>query len=225
MVVIIDGVNFRLDCNLGGIFGIVEPRWSHELTSFQSSPLIPKWLLTIWRRRGKQVEKDIQVQSCWCFLEWRHFEHLYHRVVSTFFLGRWGQAFSQGTKFFDSFWEATSISREMVYPFGVETKSTKENKETYIFTMVCACDHLGTVEEYRKVRATSHTRLTAHDYYTSSTLIGGNGGGGPSSLHTTLEGPPEFISECKMDVKSTWIPTWHRMDHVSCTERALAEIY
>ena len=25
----------------------------------------------------------------------------------------------------------------------------------------------------------------------------------------------EYTSECKMDVKSTWIPTWHRMDHVS----------
>ena len=23
------------------------------------------------------------------------------------------------------------------------------------------------------------------------------------------------VSECKVDVKSTWIPTWHRIDHVS----------
>jgi hypothetical protein len=23
------------------------------------------------------------------------------------------------------------------------------------------------------------------------------------------------VCGCKMDVKSTWIPTWHRMDHVS----------
>jgi hypothetical protein len=41
------------------------------------------------------------------------------------------------------------------------------------------------------------------------------GGASPSSLHTMLEGPKEYISECKMDVKSTWIPTWHPMDHVS----------
>ena len=40
-------------------------------------------------------------------------------------------------------------------------------------------------------RATSHTRLRACDHYTSSTLIGGKGGAGPSSLHTTLEGPTE----------------------------------
>ena len=39
------------------------------------------------------------------------------------------------------------------------------------------------------LRATSHMRLRAHDHYTSSTLIGGKGGAGPSSLHTTLEGP------------------------------------
>ena len=24
-----------------------------------------------------------------------------------------------------------------------------------------------------------------------------------------------WVSECKMDVKSTWFPTWHWMDHVS----------
>ena len=67
-----------------------------------------------------------------------------------------------------------------------------------------------------KLRATSHTRLRARDDYTSSTLIGGKGRAGPSSLlHTTLEGPTEYISECKMDVKSTWIPTCRQMDHVS----------
>ena len=36
-----------------------------------------------------------------------------------------------------------------------------------------------------------------------TTLVGGKGRAGPSSLHTKLEGPTE------MDVKSTWIPTWH----------------
>ena len=65
------------------------------------------------------------------------------------------------------------------------------------------------------VRATPPTRLRARDHYTWSTLVGGNGGAGPSSLHTTLEGPTECISECKMDVKSTWILTWHQMDHDS----------
>jgi hypothetical protein len=60
------------------------------------------------------------------------------------------------------------------------------------------------------LRATSHTRLRAHDHYTSSTLIGGKGRVGPSSLHTTLEGPTEYVCECKMDVKSTWMLTWHR---------------
>ena len=44
------------------------------------------------------------------------------------------------------------------------------------------------------VRATSHTRLRAHDRYTSSTLIGGEGGAGPGLLHTTLEGPTEYVN-------------------------------
>ena len=48
-------------------------------------------------------------------------------------------------------------------------------------------------------------RLRAHDHYTSSTLIGGKGGAGPSSLHTTLEGLTEYMCKCKMDVKSTRI--------------------
>jgi hypothetical protein len=44
-------------------------------------------------------------------------------------------------------------------------------------------------------RATSHMRLRAGDHYNSSTLIGGKGGAGPSSLHTTLEGPTEGVCE------------------------------
>ena len=37
-------------------------------------------------------------------------------------------------------------------------------------------------------------RLRARDHYTSSTLIGGRGGAGPSSLHSTLEGPMEYMN-------------------------------
>jgi hypothetical protein len=44
------------------------------------------------------------------------------------------------------------------------------------------------------LRATPHTRLSARDHYTSSPLIGGKGGAGPSSLHTTLKGPPEYVN-------------------------------
>ena len=65
------------------------------------------------------------------------------------------------------------------------------------------------------LRATSHTRPRACDHYTSSILISEKGGAGPNLLRTKLEGPTKYICECKMDVKSTWIPTWHQMDHVS----------
>jgi hypothetical protein len=61
----------------------------------------------------------------------------------------------------------------------------------------------------------SHTRLRARVHYTSSTLIGGKGGAGPSSLHTHYAWGTNGVCECKMDVKSTWIPMWYRMDHVS----------
>ena len=46
----------------------------------------------------------------------------------------------------------------------------------------------------RHIRATSHMRLRAHDYYTSSTPIGGKGGANPSSLHTTLEGATGYVN-------------------------------
>ena len=44
------------------------------------------------------------------------------------------------------------------------------------------------------IRVTSYSRLRARDHYTSSTLIGRNGGAGPSSLHNTLEGPMEYVN-------------------------------
>ena len=42
--------------------------------------------------------------------------------------------------------------------------------------------------------APNFNQLRAHDHYTSSTLIGGKGGAGPSSLHTTLEGSTEYVN-------------------------------
>ena len=42
--------------------------------------------------------------------------------------------------------------------------------------------------------ATSHTRLRARDYYTSTTLIGGKGGAGSSSLHNTREGRTKYVN-------------------------------
>ena len=37
-------------------------------------------------------------------------------------------------------------------------------------------------------------RLRARDHYSSSTLIGGKGGAGPSSLYTTLEGSTKYVN-------------------------------
>ena len=57
-------------------------------------------------------------------------------------------------------------------------------------TSISACRSKPRVSNGNTLRATSHTRLRAHDHNTSSILIGGKGGVGPSSLlDTTLEGP------------------------------------
>jgi len=45
-------------------------------------------------------------------------------------------------------------------------------------------------------------RLRALDHYTSSTVIGWKVGAGPSLLHTTLEGPKEYVNACKVYMDS-----------------------
>jgi hypothetical protein len=42
-------------------------------------------------------------------------------------------------------------------------------------------------------------RLRARDHFTSSTLIGGKGGAGPSSLHNTPEGLTEYVNARRME--------------------------
>jgi hypothetical protein len=55
-------------------------------------------------------------------------------------------------------------------------------------------------------RATSHTTPRAHEHYTSSTLIGGKGGAGPSSLHITFGGPTEYVN-------ARWMKSLHALLH------------
>ena len=56
--------------------------------------------------------------------------------------------------------------------------------------------------------------IASRDQRTSRNLMCGNGGGGPSSLHTTFEGPTKLVNARWM-YKVTWIPTCHEMDHIS----------
>ena len=65
------------------------------------------------------------------------------------------------------------------------------------------------------LRATSHMRLRARNHYTLSTLIGGKGGAGPSSLHTMLEGPTKYVNARWRSSLHGFLPTWHQMDRVS----------
>ena len=53
---------------------------------------------------------------------------------------------------------------------------------------------LVTLHKRFPIRVTSHTRVRARDYSASSTLIGGKGRVGPSSLHIRLEGPMEHVN-------------------------------
>jgi hypothetical protein len=58
-------------------------------------------------------------------------------------------------------------------------------------------------------------RLRAHDhYYTSSTLMGRKRRSWSKFTSQYYVWGTNKVCECKMDVKSTCIPTWHQMDHV-----------
>ena len=62
-----------------------------------------------------------------------------------------------------------------------------------IFIVGSSCS-FANVYLFQRLRVTSHRRLRARDHFSSSTLIDGKGGAGPSSLYTTLEGPTECVS-------------------------------
>ena len=64
------------------------------------------------------------------------------------------------------------------------------------------------------LRATPHTRLRACDHYTSSTLLGGKRQS-QSKFSSHCTWGTNGVCECRMGGKSTCIPTWHQMDHVS----------
>ena len=66
--------------------------------------------------------------------------------------------------------------------------------------------HNDTIVIVLSLRATSLTRLRDRDHYTSSTLIGGKGGAGPSSLHTTLERRTEYVN-------ARWMWSLHGFRH------------
>jgi hypothetical protein len=67
------------------------------------------------------------------------------------------------------------------------------NFRNIMCTLVATCVILRNIE-CTNLGPTSHMRLIACGHCTSSTLIGGKGGAGRSSLHTTLEGPMEYVN-------------------------------
>jgi len=66
---------------------------------------------------------------------------------------------------------------------------------------------------HEKIRATSHTRLRARDQSLQAPHSWKRRSQTKFASHYAWG--TNAVCECKMDVKSTWIPTWHRMDHVS----------
>ena len=64
--------------------------------------------------------------------------------------------------------------------------SSQDNNPQLLFLLII-CE-LSYFIDYRclNLGATSHKRLRARDHHTSTTLIGGKGGAGPNSFHTTL---------------------------------------
>ena len=75
------------------------------------------------------------------------------------------------------------------------------------------CDIKG--ENHYNLRATSHTRLRARDHYTSSTQSHWWKRWTRSKFASShYAWGTNGVCECKRDVKSTWIPTWHWIVHI-----------
>ena len=84
--------------------------------------------------------------------------------------------------------------------------------DTFFWALTISWSHLlARVWSGPNIRATSLTKLKAHDHCNLRALIGRKGGDRPSSLHTRRWRPKEDF----MDEKSTWSPTWQTMDKVS----------
>ena len=62
-------------------------------------------------------------------------------------------------------------------------QSKLQHQYTSLLTMKRARTKNKVLSPHKWIRAASHMRLRAHDRYTSSTLIGGKGGAGPSLYH------------------------------------------
>ena len=75
-------------------------------------------------------------------------------------------------------------------------KKTLEKRQTLQHYKICVHYFLKGITNNARFtfKATSHTRMRARDHYTSRNLIGGKGGADPSLLHTTLEGPTEYMN-------------------------------
>ena len=97
---------------------------------------------------------------------------------------------------------------------GYFSPSTSSSVTTLLRLLIGPPRTLFCFTNWEGLYTTSHTRLRAHDQYSSSTLIGGKGWLGLSLLHTTLEGLTEYVNARWM-LKSTWFPTRHQMDRVS----------
>jgi hypothetical protein len=63
------------------------------------------------------------------------------------------------------------------------------------------------------LRATSHMRLRAHDHYTSRHSHWWKRRN-RSRFTSHYACGTNGVCECKMDVRSTWISTWYKMDHI-----------
>ena len=75
-----------------------------------------------------------------------------------------------------------------------------------------------------KFEATSHKSVRARDHCIALQALSLVGKAEPVQVCSHYaQVTNRVIIECKMDVKSTWIPTWHQMDHFSWSFRIISD--
>ena len=90
-----------------------------------------------------------------------------------------------------------SVRLEKKWPLHVAQSQVLTSKHGYCWVMSGFSRDLGPLHTWD---------WEAHGHYTSSTLIGGKGETGPSSLPTTLEGPAEYVN-------ARWMSSLHGFVH------------
>ena len=167
----------------------IVPKWLSCFPDF----LVPKWLfdyLPGWKLR-------LKVEYC----RTKPSQSINHSTTQL------PGAFWSGCLFqFKESYYSVKSQRALILP-KLETRTIMLGQKEYQTEHLCAQSelnnfdnnkcHIGIHQIIMSQGHFTHAVESPWHHYTSSTLIGGRGGASPSSLHTMLQGPMEYVNDAR----------------------------